>query len=120
MKKKVLIVDDDLTIINVYKRVLAKNGYEPIVMRSPRKADLENIPEVDIAIVDMVMPYVSGFDFVLYLHEKKINIPVLIVSGDKGIARMVTTIRRGELTDGWLYKPVAGHQLIAKIEEILS
>jgi CheY-like chemotaxis protein len=82
MKKKVLIIDDDIDVINVYKAVLQKEGY--VVLSAHNKRSGLNICREeypDLIILDVMMTtHYEGFELKKELHEDAVlkNIPVII------------------------------------------
>jgi len=79
---KVLIVDDDpelgeiladLCAINGYKSDLARNGVEALKLMQQNAA-------YDLAIVDFLMPIMSGAEFITRAREEKAGFPIIVVS----------------------------------------
>ncbi|HOO57203.1 MAG TPA: response regulator [bacterium] len=81
-KKKILLVDDDITIIDVLTTLL-ENEYQ-IQSATNGKAGLEKVRvfHPDLIILDLVMPGCDGFEFceVLKNDEAFKNIPVIVLS----------------------------------------
>jgi DNA-binding response OmpR family regulator len=86
MKKqrlKILIVDDDpgmgdilsdLCAINGYQSELADNGAEALKLMRQNMA-------YDLAIVDFLMPVMSGAEFMTRAREEKAGFPIIVISG---------------------------------------
>ena len=68
--KKVLIVEDDLMLSNMYLKKFEIEGFSPIVARDGAEA-LEVVlnERVDIVLLDMVLPRMSGIDFLKRLRQ---------------------------------------------------
>jgi CheY-like chemotaxis protein/CHASE3 domain sensor protein/putative methionine-R-sulfoxide reductase with GAF domain len=64
MKKKVLVVDDDIRNIYSLTNVLEEEGMECIVADNGKRAieELRDHPEVDIVLMDIMMPEMDGFE----------------------------------------------------------
>ena len=85
MKKyclKVLIVDDDpdigeiladLCAVNGYQTELACNGAEALKLMRQNMA-------YDLAIVDFLMPVMSGAEFITRAREEKADFPIIVIS----------------------------------------
>ena len=82
-KKRILLVDDDITLVDMYKERLAVAGYDVIVAHSGEEA-LKSVGEVkpDIVLLDIMMPKVNGFDVLHSLKgdPKTKDIPVIILT----------------------------------------
>ncbi len=82
--EKVLLVDDDFTVIYSLKRVLISLGYEVTDMNDSRKAfELFKLdPEAfDLVITDMLMPFMDGEELTEKLRVLRPDIPIIICTG---------------------------------------
>ncbi len=82
-KKKVLVVDDSLTVRTLCSNALEAAGYESITAVDGKKAwDLMQRNEFDCVITDIMMPHMDGFALTKIIKEnsKYAHIPVIIVS----------------------------------------
>ncbi|MHB1178044.1 MAG: response regulator [Daejeonella sp.] len=83
-KKKILIVDDEVSVLKLLQFIL-KDEYDPIIRQSGIEAlSILNSGELpDLIISDMEMPFFSGVDFIKSLKTSGYfrNIPVIVLSG---------------------------------------
>lgn len=117
----ILLVDDEDIVIDVGKKMLQKIGYQVLVARGGKTAvELyeDNKDEIDMVILDMIMPEVSGGE--TYDRLKKINpdIKVLLASGYSINGQATEILNRG--CDGFIQKPFSVKDLSQKIREILD
>lgn len=79
---RILVVDDDVTIRDSIKLVLETIGIETIPAENGERA-LEAFSRIgaDGAIVDLMMPGMSGLETVCALREKSPALPIVVVSG---------------------------------------
>ena len=82
-KTTILIVEDDVALLEAIEMKLAKSGFNVIAMQTAEDAITwldGNIP--DLIWLDMLLPGMSGLDFLEYLrkHKEFEKIPVLVVS----------------------------------------
>src|ERR1700754_1247001 len=79
---RILVVDDDVTIRDSIKLVLETIGIETIPAENGERA-LEAFERAgcDGAIVDLMMPGMSGLETVCALREKAPELPIVVVSG---------------------------------------
>jgi CheY-like chemotaxis protein len=120
-KEGILLVDDEDVIIDVGHEILKTLGYEVHVARSGREAiDAyeANQEEIDMVILDMVMPDMGGGE--AYDTLKRINpdIKVLLSSGYSLNGQAAEILRRG--CNGFIQKPFNVTQLSQKLREILE
>jgi len=117
----VLLVDDEDMIIDVSEQLLKKMGYAVLISRSGKEAiDIyeKNKNRIDIVILDMIMPDMSGGDTFDRLKEINPEIKVLLSSGYSITGQATEILERG--CDGFIQKPFNMKQLSRKLREILD
>ena len=77
----ILIVDDDRGVIEQLLTHFRRRGYEPIATADPTTVQqtLESF-EVHLILLDLRMEKLNGYDVLKVLRDKKVNIPVLIIT----------------------------------------
>jgi signal transduction histidine kinase/CheY-like chemotaxis protein len=116
----ILLVDDDSGIIEVSMLALKANGYNVISAGTGQCAiqQLEKyLDNVDILIVDKVLPDKSGIEFAHEVMEKS-PIPIIISSGYQCDSESRDIIQR--TNGGWLQKPYSSQQLLAVVRRTLE
>ncbi|PID61238.1 MAG: hypothetical protein CR986_02970 [Ignavibacteriae bacterium] len=80
----VLCVDDDIPTLNLIKQAVQTAGFNAIIENRPELV-LEKIKEqnIDLAIIDLAMPIISGFDLIIKIKSdnKYSNLPIIIYTG---------------------------------------
>ncbi len=84
--KKIMIVEDDNFVMDIYQTKLEKEGFQIIGAENGLEAlkklegDSENIP--DLILLDIVMPYMDGMEFLekIKKEDKFKNIPVVLLT----------------------------------------
>ena len=117
----ILLVEDELSIRALAKRVLEERGYRVLEAGSGKDA-LERIRgeegQIHLLLTDLVMPDMGGTELASRLEDKHPTIRVLFMSGytDDGV------VRNGLLGPGraFLQKPFTPTILARKVREILS
>ena len=82
MKKKLIFVDDDVFMTDMYGQKLTNAGYEVKTYNDPEKAlkDLEEKKfNPDMIVVDMIMPNIDGVEFIKRVRENSLAPDSLIV-----------------------------------------
>ncbi|NIA23862.1 MAG: response regulator, partial [Proteobacteria bacterium] len=103
--ESVLVVDDDPNILDTFRDSLSVLGYEVATLSSGAKAIdylSKNIPSC--AIIDMVMPEMSGLDLIDYIRDHFPYLPFIAVSGLAEINIVKTAMQKGAYD--YLVKPV--------------
>jgi len=116
----VLFADDDPVCLDVGIRMLRKLGYKVLEARDGKEAIevfLKNQSEVDLVILDMIMPYNGGNAF-FQLKKISANVKILIASGyakDQQIKKMME-----QRCCGFIQKPFSINALSRKIINALN
>jgi len=116
-----LLVDDEDMIINVGEPMLDRLGYKVIIAKSGKEAIevyIENQDKIDMLILDMIMPDMSGRMAYDRLKEVNPGVKVLLSSG-YGIDGEAKEIL-GKGCDGFIQKPFNMEQLSRSVREILD
>jgi signal transduction histidine kinase len=114
--KTILLVDDEDLVLSVGKTVLSASGYKVITISSAEKAlELlaERHQEIDLAIIDWVMPHISGKELMERIRAEYPSIPVLCTSG---YAHVPGTTGN---TD-FLQKPFTTQKLLERVKDKLT
>jgi CheY-like chemotaxis protein len=83
--ERILIIDDDPGILKVLAEILSEEGFHVYVALGPWQAavELATHERVDIILLDWMMPYVNGAEFVDWLnkpHNPWFAIPVIVIT----------------------------------------
>lgn len=113
----VLVVEDDADIVDLLELYLTGGGYSVISAGDGVEA-LELLRErsVDVALVDIMMPRMNGYDFIKELRRTS-SMPVLIVSARTQPADKIVGLDAG--ADGFIAKPFDPLEVAAHIRAVL-
>ena len=115
---KVLVVEDDRDLRQLFARVLQRSGYETLEAGDGQQA-LEVLEReyVDVIISDIMMPVMDGYELVRSLREADMNMPVLMITAKDAFDDM----RRGFLsgTDDYMIKPVNVKEMVLRVGALL-
>ena len=115
MKKRILIVEDDITMRRAIRLILYEAGVEISEVDSGEQAvNLIEDTNYDLVITDLFLDKISGFD--LYLKYKS-KVPFIIITGspESLLALKVKKV----MGNNFLEKPFTSEQLIEKTNLIL-
>ncbi len=117
----ILIVDDETFITDIGKRLLEPLGYSVLTANTGQDAlDLfrEHKGDVDLVILDMIMPGLSGGETFDRLRVISSNLKVLLSSGYSMSTQAQEIMDRG--CNGFIQKPFQLQEISAKIVELLA
>lgn len=113
----ILLVDDDQNILTFVSRQLEKNGNEVVTATDGRRAvEKLKMHDVDIAIVDIMMPFMDGLSLTEVIKNNH-DIPVIMLTAKSQIDDKREAFSRG--ADDYLTKPFEFEELLFRIEAIM-
>jgi PleD family two-component response regulator len=113
--KKVILAVDDMPLNLAAIRTILQNDFDIRLAKSAKTAfGILNIVKVDLILVDIEMPEMSGFEFVdrLRSNSEHKNIPVIFVTSHETPDVIEQAVSCG---DGYVVKPVVPQVLLEKI-----
>ena len=119
-RKSVLAIDDNVQQLSEFKNMLGSK-YDLRVVKSASEAiAFLNRETVDIVLLDIEMPNISGFEFLDDIKRipSYIHVPVMIISGNSG-PEFFDKVKQSKAS-GCLTKPVNPDKLIDEIEKIIA
>jgi two-component system cell cycle sensor histidine kinase/response regulator CckA len=117
----ILLVDDEKMVLDVNGKVLEKLGYSVLEAKNGKEAISaykEYKDDIDMVILDMVMPGMGGGEVYDIMKEINKNVKVLLSSGHSMDGQAKQILQRG--CDGFLQKPYRMGEVSGKLREILS
>ena len=118
MKTKIFIVDDDISVRDIFRIILKKAGYDIQLFESGNDL-FENAKEIpDLFILDQQLPGIDGLEICKGLkdNEKTKKIPVIIISATPDIEEAV----RHACADEFLKKPLTKKDLLETIKKYVG
>ncbi|MDQ2833142.1 MAG: response regulator [Acidobacteriota bacterium] len=114
---RILVVEDDLTLLELARRMLESKGYEVLGAEDGFEgltALKRSLP--DVIISDLRMPNMNGFEFLSVVRRRFPSIPVIVISGEFSGLNVPESV----LADAFFPKgPYRPEELFDKIEEFL-
>lgn len=113
----ILIVDDDINILKLVSIHLSESGYKIFQAKDGIEAlGVLNRESCDLAVVDVMMPYMDGYALTKEIR-KKYDIPVILLTAKSHIEDKEEGFRSG--TDDYLVKPFEPKELNFRVEALL-
>jgi len=120
-KKKIMIIEDNKDLQEIYKHSFEKYGYEAIVEGNGLEgidAIVKNLP--DIVLLDLMMPGMDGFGFLKKVKDiGGLSIPVIVCSNISDVDTINRALRDGA-EDVILKVDYSGKQLVDKVNFIVD
>ncbi len=115
---KILLVDDDPSILKILSDLMASFGYESATARSGFDA-IEKLEQdfFNIVLTDMVMHGMDGMELLKYIHSNYPDIKVIITTGYDRTFSYTDVIRAG--ASDFISKPFNSDELEAKINRLV-
>ncbi len=118
-KFKILICDDEKDIVDVLSYNLLKEGYEVEVAYNGQQA-LEKIsPEIDLILLDVMMPYLDGLEVCRRIKEnsESSHISIIFLTARNSEIDEIKGLELG--ADDYISKPISIKKLVARIKSVL-
>jgi two-component system, OmpR family, response regulator MprA len=118
MKLKLLIVDDDLTLLRFLCEYFTNHGYQTLSAPNGNEAlRLAYREHPDLVILDVMMPGMDGWEVCARLREMS-DIPIILATAKSSEADKLRGFRLG--VDDYLTKPFSLAELDARIQAVLA
>jgi EAL domain-containing protein (putative c-di-GMP-specific phosphodiesterase class I) len=113
---RVLIVEDDRDLLDVYTDVLLEAGFDVTALSDGGGAlrALE-CDAFDVVLTDVIMPGATGVDVLRTVRERDLDVPVVLITGSPSVETAVQALDLGALR--YLLKPVTAPDLVRNVEE---
>jgi two-component system, OmpR family, response regulator len=116
--KRILIVEDDLSIAELQRDYLELSGFEVKIINDGETALKEiRSDNYDLIILDIMLPKINGFDILKSIQDTK-DIPVLMVSARKEEIDKIKGLSLG--ADDYITKPFSPGELVARVKSHLQ
>ncbi|MGI6717249.1 MAG: response regulator transcription factor [Eubacteriales bacterium] len=115
---RILVVEDDNELRNLFMRVLSKNGYKAFGATDGDEAmNIIKGDYIDLVISDIMMPNMDGYELIKKLRDMGSSIPVLIITAKDGFKDMQQGFMTG--ADDYMVKPVNVNEMVLRVGALL-
>jgi DNA-binding response OmpR family regulator len=120
--RRVLLVEDNKHTADFLEFMLRRAGYEVLTAGNGRDAleIIANVQPVDIMLLDLMLPYVSGYEIIDRVREDNDwqEVPILVVSGKVLEQDVVATLDQG--ANDFVSKPLRPQEVLARVRRLLA
>ena len=121
MPQKILIVDDEPSIIVPLQFLMEQNGYEATVAFSGEEA-METIADhpPDLILLDIMLPVIDGFEVCQRVRENPEwnHIRIILLTAMGSEANVAKGMALG--ADAYITKPFSNSEVVAKVKRLLQ
>ncbi|MFO7635216.1 MAG: response regulator transcription factor [Caldilinea sp.] len=111
---KILVVEDEPSLIETLEYSLRKQGYEVLTAVDGRKAlDTARQQQPDLIVLDIMLPGLDGFE-VCRILRKEMNVPIIMLTARTEEVDKVVGLEMG--ADDYLTKPFSMRELVARVK----
>lgn len=118
MKNKVLVVDDEQSIVTLLQYNLEQAGFEVITaMDGEEGKRIAETASPDIIVLDLMLPKLDGMEVCKQLRQEKIMTPILMLTAKDDELDKILGLELG--ADDYMVKPFSPREVIARVKAIL-
>lgn len=118
-QKNILLVDDEKNLTQMLAMLLSTRGYHVDVASSGREALQKITPDINLVILDLILPDLNGFEVCRRLKDETYtkHIPIIMLSAHCVAEDKVEGLYLG--ADDFLSKPCEHDELVARMEAVM-
>ena len=114
-KGRILVVEDEESILNLLNEFLTGHGYQVDAYRSSEEALMALGKNVyQLMITDLMMPKIDGIQLVKYIQKEYLNTLAIVITGYGSLETAVSALRSGAFD--YIQKPFKFEELLATVE----
>ncbi|MGD7044206.1 response regulator transcription factor [Jeotgalibacillus proteolyticus] len=118
MSKKVLVVDDEQSIVTLLKYNLEQAGYEVITALDGQEGKQKAIDDnPDLIVLDLMLPKMDGIEVCKQLRQEHIQTPIIMLTARDDEFDKVLGLELG--ADDYITKPFSPREVVARAKAIL-
>jgi signal transduction histidine kinase/ActR/RegA family two-component response regulator len=122
MAARILLVDDEATIREVFAEHLQEAGHEVLTAREGAEAltTINEDRDIDILITDLSMPGMDGLSLIRAAHLRRPELPAILITGYAGSDTTLALSSFISDTVSLLRKPVSATTLLDQVDSVLA
>lgn len=117
VKKRVLVVEDDVKTADIVRQYLEKDGYSVLIARDGREGlNIAMNEAPDLIVLDLLLPVMSGLDVCRAVRNES-SVPIIMLTALSTEQDKLAGLDLG--ADDYLTKPFSPRELVARIKAVL-
>ncbi|WP_019242882.1 MULTISPECIES: response regulator transcription factor [Bacillus] len=118
MSKKVLVVDDEQSILTLLQYNLEQAGFEVITAADGEEAiSMAEAENPNLIVLDLMLPKLDGIEVCKLLRQRKMNVPILMLTAKDDELDKILGLELG--ADDYMTKPFSPREVVARVKAIL-
>ncbi len=119
---RALVVEDNEHVCYMLEFILKRAGYDVNAVANGRDAQaaIENLEPVDVIVLDLMLPYISGYQLISEIRENADwqHVPIVVLSGKVMEQDIVKALDLG--ANDYVTKPFRPEELLARLRRIVA
>jgi len=117
---RILIVDDEEVLRDVLDAVLRREGFDVVMAASGEQAlaVLDEDEEIDLVILDVMLPGISGIDTLRAMRISNPNLPVIVITAYSSIDGAIEAMKQGAFH--YIPKPFKNEEVVLTVNKALE
>ena len=119
LKSKILIIDDDLSICQILRKILIGEGYLVMEAHSGKEGQLVLTDNnINLLLLDLQLPDIDGLEIAKQMSVKHSSIPIVILSAHGSVSKAVAATKIGVYD--FLEKPLDRERILLTVRNALT
>lgn len=119
---RALVVEDNEHVCYMLEFILKRAGYDVNAVNNGRDAQaaIENLEPVDVIVLDLMLPYISGYQLITEIRDNPDwqHVPIVVLSGKVMEHDIVKALDLG--ANDYITKPFRPEELLARLRRIVA
>ena len=112
---KILVIEDEIGISNFLKQGLEEEGYEVLTaLNGQLGIDLALSVEVDLILLDWMLPKVTGIDVCKTIRKTNQEVPILFLTAKDTVQETIEGLKAG--ANDYIKKPFSFEELLERVK----
>lgn len=118
MVKKILVVDDEQSIVTLLQYNLEQAGFSVLTASDGEEGlRLASLEKPDLMVLDLMLPKLDGIEVCKQLRQQKVMVPILMLTAKDDEFDKVLGLELG--ADDYMTKPFSPREVVARVKAIL-
>lgn len=118
-KKDILIIDDEQVILDAVTKICRAEGWEvDAVLRAGEALKKLSKTQYSLILCDIMMPEIDGYALINILRSKKIDIPVIMITGYSTVENAVESLHNGAVD--FIPKPFTYEEITSTLQRAMA
>lgn len=116
--KKIILIEDETSVVSFIKKGLQENGYEvSVAFDGKTGVQMVQSSDFDLVILDIMLPEMNGLDVCKEIRKTNQHVPILFLTALGASENIVLGLESGG--DDYLVKPFKFIELVARVKSLL-